>query len=82
MKDIAEVKDSTEDFRSFTRINGQARRPPEHHQAVGHQHRADRRRRPPEVARINQGSTGIKLSVLNDSSVFIERAIHSCRSTR
>ena len=28
MKDIAEVKDSTEDFRSFTRINGKPGRPP------------------------------------------------------
>jgi HAE1 family hydrophobic/amphiphilic exporter-1 len=77
MKDIAEVKDSTEDFRSFTRINGKpgVRLSVTKQSGTNTVQIADGVRE--EVARINQGSTGIKLSVLNDSSVFISRAIHS-----
>jgi hydrophobic/amphiphilic exporter-1 (mainly G- bacteria), HAE1 family len=77
MKDIAEVKDSTEDFRSFTRINGKpgVRLSITKQSGTNTVQIADGVRE--EVARINQGSTGIKLSVLNDSSVFISRAIHS-----
>src|SRR5215204_6324138 len=77
MKDIAEVKDSTEDFRSFTRINGKpgVRLSITKQSGTNTVQIADGVRE--EVARINQGSTGITLSVLNDSSVFISRAIHS-----
>src|SRR6188508_23848 len=77
MRDIAEVKDSTEDFRSFTRINGKpgVRLSITKQSGTNTVQIADGVRE--EVARINQGSTGIKLSVLNDSSVFISRAIHS-----
>ena len=77
MKDIADVKDSTEDFRSFTRINGKpgVRLSITKQSGTNTVQIADGVRE--EVARINQGSTGIKLSVLNDSSVFISRAIHS-----
>jgi len=77
MRDIAEVKDSTEDFRSFTRINGKpgVRLSVTKQSGTNTVQIADGVRA--EVARINQGSTGIKLSVLNDSSVFISRAIHS-----
>ena len=77
MKDIAEVKDSTEDFRSFTRINGKpgVRLSITKQSGTNTVQIADGVRE--EVERINQGSTGIKLSVLNDSSVFISRAIHS-----
>ncbi len=45
MRDIADVRDTTEDRRQFTRINGNARHPHARHQAVGHQHGADRRGR-------------------------------------
>ena len=45
MRDIAEVTDSTEDRRSFMRINGSQRHPHAGDQAVGHQHHPDRRRR-------------------------------------
>ncbi|HTH00661.1 MAG TPA: efflux RND transporter permease subunit [Vicinamibacterales bacterium] len=77
MKDIADVKDATEDFRSFTRINGKpgVRLSITKQSGTNTVQIADGVRE--EVARINQGSTGIKLSVLNDSSVFISRAIHS-----
>jgi HAE1 family hydrophobic/amphiphilic exporter-1 len=77
MKDIAEVKDSTEDFRSFTRINGRpgVRMSITKQSGTNTVQIAEGVRA--EVERINQGSTGIKLTVLNDSAVFIERAIHS-----
>ncbi len=77
MRDIAEVKDSTEDFRSFTRINGKpgVRLSVTKQSGTNTVQIANGVRE--EIGRINQGSTGIRLSVLNDSSVFISRAIHS-----
>ena len=77
MKDIAEVRDATEDFRSFTRINGR----PGVRMSITKQSGTNTveiaRGVHAEIERINQGVTGVRLSVLNDSSVFIERAIHS-----
>jgi HAE1 family hydrophobic/amphiphilic exporter-1 len=79
MKDIAEVKDATEDFRSFTRINGQpgvrlsiTKQSGTNTVAIADGVRA-------EIARINQGSSGVRLSVLNDNSVFINRSITSVK---
>jgi HAE1 family hydrophobic/amphiphilic exporter-1 len=77
MRDIAEVADSTEDFRSFTRINGKpgvrlrvTKQSGENTVAV-----ADGVRR--EVERINREIPGIRLTVLDDSSIFIKRSIHA-----
>jgi hydrophobic/amphiphilic exporter-1 (mainly G- bacteria), HAE1 family len=77
LKDIAEVKDATEDMRSFTRINGNpgvrlrvTKQSGQNTVAI-----ADAVRR--EVDRINTEIPGLKLSVLDDSSVFINRSIHS-----
>jgi hydrophobic/amphiphilic exporter-1 (mainly G- bacteria), HAE1 family len=77
MKDIADVTDATEDFRSFTRINGRpgVRLSITKQSGTNTVQIADGVRA--EIERINQGSTGIKLSVLNDSSIFIKRAITS-----
>src|SRR5215203_843276 len=77
MKDIAEVKDSTEDFRSFTRINGRpgVRLSVTKQSGTNTVAIADGVRE--EIERINIGTPGLKLSVQNDSSVFISRAIHS-----
>jgi HAE1 family hydrophobic/amphiphilic exporter-1 len=77
MKDIAEVKDATEDFRSFTRINGKpgVRLSVTKQSGTNTVAIADGVRE--EITRINQGTPGIKLSVLNDSSIFIKRAIDS-----
>src|SRR5688572_27688188 len=77
MKDIAEVTDSTEDFRSFTRINGKpgVRLSITKQSGTNTVEIADGVRA--EVDRINQGVTGMKLTVLNDSSIFIQRAITS-----
>src|SRR5215207_5092701 len=75
LRDIAEVKDSTEDFRSFTRINGKpgvrlriTKQSGQNTVQIADSVRA-------EVARINQEVPGITLTVLDDSSIFIKRAI-------
>ena len=75
MKDIAEVKDATEDYRSFTRINGKpgvrlsiTKQSGTNTVAIAQGVRA-------EMERINQGVSGIRLTILNDSSVFINRSI-------
>ena len=74
MRDIAEVKDSTEDFRIVHPHQRQARRPPARHQAVGPEHGADRRRRARGNRRASTArSRRIRLAVLDDSSVFIKR---------
>ena len=54
LKDIAEVKDSTEDVRSMLRINGKPGVRMNVHEAVGHQHGADRAS---SCARRSSGST-------------------------
>ena len=77
LKDIAEVKDSTEDLRSFTRINGNpgvrlrvTKQSGQNTVAI-----ADLVRE--EVVRINTEIPALKLSVLDDSSRFIQRSIAS-----
>jgi HAE1 family hydrophobic/amphiphilic exporter-1 len=79
MKDIADVRDSTEDFRSFTRINGRpgVRLRITKQSGTNTVEIADGVRA--EVARINQQVPGIQLTVLDDSSVFISRAIDSVK---
>src|SRR5688500_14158383 len=68
MKDIAEVKDSTEDFRSFTRINGKpgirmriTKQSGTNTVQIAHGVRD-------EVQRINAEYPGVRLSVMDDSS--------------
>ncbi len=75
LKDIAEVKDSTEDLRSFTRINGKpgirmrvTKQSGENTVAIAQAVRA-------EIERINREVPNVRLSLLDDSSVFIERSI-------
>ena len=63
LRDIADVKDTTEDLRSFTRINGKPGVRLQRHQAVGQEHR---RRSPTrvraEIARINREVPGVQLT--------------------
>jgi HAE1 family hydrophobic/amphiphilic exporter-1 len=79
LKDIAEVKDSTEDLRSFTRINGK----PGIRMRVTKQSGkntveiADAVR--VEIARINREMPGLRLAVLDDSSRFIKRSIDAVK---
>jgi HAE1 family hydrophobic/amphiphilic exporter-1 len=77
MRDIAEVKDSTEDFRSFTRINGKAgvrlritKQSGTNTVAIATAVRA-------EADRINREMPSVRLTVLDDSSIFISRSIHA-----
>lgn len=75
LKDIAEVRDTTEDRRSFMRINGNPGIRMQVTKQSGTntiQIAAGVKR---EIERINADVDGIKLQVLDDQSVFIERAI-------
>jgi HAE1 family hydrophobic/amphiphilic exporter-1 len=79
MRDIAEVRDGTEDYRQFTRVNGQpgvqmriTKQSGENTVAISEAvHR--------EVSRINREVPGVQLMVSNDSAVFIEQSIASVR---
>ncbi|HYB94160.1 MAG TPA: efflux RND transporter permease subunit [Vicinamibacterales bacterium] len=77
MRDIAEVRDTTEDRRSFMRINGVngIRMQVTKQSGTNTIQIAEGVKR--EVARINSEVDGIKLQVLDDQSRFIQRAIGS-----
>jgi HAE1 family hydrophobic/amphiphilic exporter-1 len=77
MRDIADIKDSTEDFRSFTRINGQpgVRLRVTKQSGTNTVEIADAVRL--EVAKINREMPSVTMTVLDDSSVFINRSIHA-----
>jgi HAE1 family hydrophobic/amphiphilic exporter-1 len=75
LRDIAEVTDSTEDFRAFTRINGRpgvrlriTKQSGQNTVQIANAVRA-------EIVRINREVPGITLRTLDDSSVFIQRSI-------
>jgi hydrophobic/amphiphilic exporter-1 (mainly G- bacteria), HAE1 family len=79
LRDIAEVKDSTEDVRSVLRINGKAgvrmnvqkqsgTNTVQIAQAVRH-----------EVDRINREVPGVRLTIIDDSARFIERSINAVK---
>jgi HAE1 family hydrophobic/amphiphilic exporter-1 len=77
LRDIAEVKDSTEDLRAFTRINGKSgvrlritKQSGQNTVAIADAVRA-------ETERINREIAGLRLQVLDDSSIFIKRSIAS-----
>ena len=79
LKDIADVKDSTEDLRSFTRINGKpgvrlrvTKQSGQNTVAIADAVRV-------EIARINREMPTLTLSVLDDSSVFIKRSIDAVK---
>jgi hydrophobic/amphiphilic exporter-1 (mainly G- bacteria), HAE1 family len=77
MRDIAEIKDSTEDFRSFTRINGKpgvrlriTKQSGTNTVEIATAVRA-------EIVRINREVPSITMTPLDDSSIFISRSIHA-----
>ena len=77
MRDIAEIKDSTEDFRSFTRINGKpgvrlriTKQSGTNTVEIATAVRA-------EIAKINREVPSITMTPLDDSSIFISRSIHA-----
>jgi HAE1 family hydrophobic/amphiphilic exporter-1 len=75
LKDIAEVKDTTEDNRSILRINGRAgvRMQVTKQSGTNTVQIAQGVRR--EIERINREVPGVHLSLLDDSAKFIERSI-------
>ncbi|MBI4476378.1 MAG: efflux RND transporter permease subunit [Acidobacteria bacterium] len=75
MRDIADVKDSTEDVRSIVRINGKPGVRMSVTKQSGQNTVAIARAVKAEIDRINREVPGVRLQVLNDTSRFIERAI-------
>ena len=77
VRDVAEVKDTTEDVRSLLRINGRpgVRLSVQKQSGTNTVQVADGVRA--EIERINLEMPNIKLNVLDDSSVYINRSIHS-----
>src|SRR5215217_1229960 len=75
LKDIADVTDSTEDLRSFTRINGRpgVRMRVTKQSGQNTVEIADTVRK--EIERVNHEMPTLRLSVLDDSSIFIKRSI-------
>lgn len=79
LRDIADVYDGTEDFRSFTRINGRpgvrlrvTKQSGTNTVAIADAVKA-------EVERVNNSVKGVRLSVLDDQSIFIHRSIDSVK---
>jgi hydrophobic/amphiphilic exporter-1 (mainly G- bacteria), HAE1 family len=79
LRDIAEVKDTTEDLRSFTRINGSPGVRLRVTKQSGTNTVAVAAAVHTEVERINREVGGLRLAVLDDSSIFIMRSIASVR---
>lgn len=79
MRDIAEVKDATEDFRSLTRINGR----PGIRMRVTKQSGENSVRIATlvqkEIERINREVPGVRLSVLDNQATFIQQSIGAVR---
>jgi HAE1 family hydrophobic/amphiphilic exporter-1 len=77
MRDIAEVRDATEDRRSFMRINGRPGVRMRVQKQSGENTVAIAQGVKAEMERINREVPGVRLQVINDTSIFIERAIHN-----
>jgi hydrophobic/amphiphilic exporter-1 (mainly G- bacteria), HAE1 family len=79
MRDIATIRDGSEDVRSIIRVNGK----PGVRMSINKQSgentvevSAGLKR---EVERINREVQGVRLAVTNDTAVFIDRSIHAVR---
>ncbi|MCM3881900.1 MAG: efflux RND transporter permease subunit [Vicinamibacterales bacterium] len=77
LRDVAEVKDTTEDVRSLLRINGKAGVRMQVQKQSGTNTVEIAEAVKAEVARINVEMPNIKVTVLDDSSVYIRRSISS-----
>jgi hydrophobic/amphiphilic exporter-1 (mainly G- bacteria), HAE1 family len=77
MRDIAEVKDATEQRRSFMRINGNPAVQIQVQKQSGKNTVAVAQGVRAEVERVNKEVPGIKMIVTQDTSRFIERAINN-----
>jgi HAE1 family hydrophobic/amphiphilic exporter-1 len=79
LRDIAEVRDTTEDYRSFMRINGNPGVRMQVSKQSGKNTVAIARAARAEIERINREVPGVRMTVLNDQSVYIERSIASVK---
>lgn len=79
LRDVADVRDTTEDFRSFTRINGKPGVRMRVTKQSGKNTVAIATAVKQEVDRINRDIQGLRLTVLDDQSKFIERSISAVR---
>ena len=77
LRDVAEVKDTTEDIRSLLRINGKAGVRMQVQKQSGTNTVEIAEAVKTEIERINREMPNIKLNVLDDSSVYIRRSINS-----
>src|SRR6187431_3639086 len=77
MRDIAEVKDTTEQRRSFMRINGRPGVQLQVQKQSGKNTVEVAHGVKQEVERVNREVPGIKMIVMQDNSLFIERAINN-----
>jgi len=75
LRDIAEVRDSTEDIRSVMRINGKPGVRMQVTKQSGENTVKVATAMREEIQRINQSVPGIKLLILDDSSVYIQQSI-------
>lgn len=79
LRDVAEVRDTTEDLRSFTRINGKAGIRMRVTKQSGKNTVAIAEKVHAEVARINRDVQGVHLTVLDDQAKFINQSISAVR---
>ncbi len=79
LRDLAEIKDSTEDVRSIMRVNGKPGVRMQINKQSGENTVAVSGRVREEIDRINRDVQGVRLSVTSDTAVFIERSIASVR---
>jgi hydrophobic/amphiphilic exporter-1 (mainly G- bacteria), HAE1 family len=79
LKDIANVYDGTEDRRNVTRINGKPGVRMRLQKQSGKNTVMVAQAAKKEIQRINQEVPGVRLSVLDDQSRFIERSINSVK---
>jgi HAE1 family hydrophobic/amphiphilic exporter-1 len=79
LRDIAEVKDTTEDLRSFTRINGKPGVRMQVSKQSGKNTVQIASAVKTEIERINRDLPSLHLTLLNDQSKFIERSIAAVR---
>ncbi len=77
LRDIAEVRDTTEDLRSFQRINGKAGVRLQITKQSGKNTVAIARAARAEIDRTNREVPTVRLTILNDQSKFIERSIEA-----
>ncbi|HSK10303.1 MAG TPA: efflux RND transporter permease subunit, partial [Vicinamibacterales bacterium] len=81
MRDIAEVRDATEDARSLMRINGRAGVRMQVTKQSGQNTVAVADRMRAEIERINASTPGIKLLILDDSSRYIKNSISAVQES-